>query len=779
MPLLIQIVAAWVAGLLTSALVPPGVRLPLAASVGALILAAIASVILRRRGALVPVALTAVFIAGHFVAGADAQRTIACRTTLARESTLLVAIDERVAPGRRTNGEARAAADHECRVPVSIRVTDGAAPPGSVVRASGTFRATDRGLRAEVAVIPTGASERLRRWRGNTGETIDSLFGRDASLVRALLIADQDGIPPEMRDRFADAGLVHMLSISGLHVAIIASALLTLASAAHVPKGAGTLAALAVVTLYVTMLGAPAPAVRSAVMLATVSLSERMQRPVHAWTALALGAVIPTMHPAVVFDLGYQLSVSGMAALVAARGIMRRLRQAPWQDAAIVRTTSKTRAHSRLGRSVHALLGRVRALRGWRWQLTRECATGVIATLVTAPLIAWTFGRVSLIAPLSNLVAGPIVTFVQPALFLALVLQPFPTLARFVASATSAPLALLDRVASASAAVPFASLHIAPTLAGAVCAGVASAAFVRATASRSMLPGFIVAGFALVLGVWTPLLPAGRGVMEMHVLDVGQGDAIAIRTPRGQWVLVDAGRRWDGGDAGRRTVVPYIRRRGGSVAAFVMSHAHDDHVGGAASVVEAVRPARSWEPAFVTTGAGYRQALDAAASEGVVWQRVRPGLTLALDGVRFEVLAPDSSWTARQTDANETSVVLRVAYGAVSFLLTGDAEAAEEEWMLQNTDPALLRVDILKLGHHGSKTSSTPAFVDAVRPRLGVISVGEDNRYGHPSPETLVTFAERAIPLLRTDRDGVIVVSTDGRAVQVASSGHRWTLPHR
>lgn len=772
-------VAAWIAGLLTSGLLPVGRAVPLVPFAVALTLA-LAVLIVNGRGVwLVPVALTLIFVAGHAVARADAQRTLACRSALARQPTLLVAVDERVARGRRSNGEARADTDvaRDCRVPVSFRVTDGAAAPGSVVRATGIFRATDRGLRAEVTVLPTGASERLRGWRGNTGETIDSLFGRDASLVRALLIADQDGIPPETRDRFADAGLVHMLSISGLHVAIIASALLTLASAAHLPKGAATLAALAVVTLYVTMLGAPAPAVRSAVMLATVSLSERMQRPVHAWTALALGAAIPTMHPAVVFDLGYQLSVSGMAALVAARGIMRRIRQAPWQAGATRPSRTRADGPSPVHRYARTLLVRIRRLRGWRWQLARECATGVIATLVTAPLIAWTFGRVSLIAPLSNLVAGPIVTFVQPALFLALVLQPWPSVARFVASATSAPLALLDRVASASAAVPFASLHIAPTFAGAVCAGVASAAFVRATASRRMLPGFIVAGFALAFGIWTPLLSAGPGAMEMHVLDVGQGDAIAIRTPRGKWVLVDAGRRWDGGDAGRRTVVPYVRRRGGEVAAFVMSHAHDDHVGGAASIVAAMQPARWWEPAFVTTSTGYRQALDAMASHGVVWQRVRPGLTLALDGVRLEVLAPDSSWTARQTDANETSVVLRVVFGDVAFLLTGDAEAAEEAWMLRNTDPALLRADILKLGHHGSKTSSTPGFVDAVRPRLGVISVGEDNRYGHPSPETLATFAVRAIPLMRTDRDGVIVIRTDGRSVQVASAGHRWTLP--
>jgi competence protein ComEC len=143
------------------------------------------------------------------------------------------------------------------------------------------------------------------------------------------------------------------------------------------------------------------------------------------------------------------------------------------------------------------------------------------------------------------------------------------------------------------------------------------------------------------------------------------------------------------------------------------------------------------------------------------------------------VIAPDSSWTARQDDANETSVVLRVAYGAVSFLLTGDAESNEERWMLEHADTGALHADVLKVGHHGSRTSSSPAFLDAVQPRLGLVSVGEDNRYGHPSPQTLAEFARRGIPLLRTDREGAIVVRTDGHVVQVQTRGDRWTVGSR
>ena len=141
------------------------------------------------------------------------------------------------------------------------------------------------------------------------------------------------------------------------------------------------------------------------------------------------------------------------------------------------------------------------------------------------------------------------------------------------------------------------------------------------------------------------------------------------------------------------------------------------------------------------------------------------------------MLAPDSAWTAAQTDANETSVVLRISYRDVAFLLTGDAEAEEENWMLEHIDPALLRADVLKLGHHGSRTSSRPPFVDAVAPRLGVVSVGAGNTYRHPSTETLETFTARGIPLLRTDLEGTIVIVTDGQGIEVRAGGQRWNLP--
>lgn len=814
MPLLVHATFWWITGLLAgahaagSAGVP---RLPaldgrawLTALLGAVLAFGGVSVLLgaggswRRRGS-APLLAVPLAFAGWVAASAARVELQRCRSAVQvaarRDSSALVRVEQvlRAAPGPRRSTTLRGLAwwqspqGHSCAVPVLARLARGTSDTiaaGATHRISGRVLATASGLRLDNArlepivapgAIPSSgwwsafvatAEGALLRWRAHLGRVIDSHFRARAPLVRALLIADQHGIAPEIRERYADAGLVHMLSVSGMHVAIIASALLTLGGLLRLPRRPFELVALAIVVGYVALLGCPPPAVRSAVMLAVVTLAKRWQRPVHDWTALALGAVVPTMNPLVVVDLGWQLSVAGMAALVAARSLLRRWRQ------------SRPAAHrGPVGRWWYRL-GARRGVTGW---FVSEITTGLLATVLTAPIIAWTFGRLSLVAPASNILAGPLVALLQPALFAALLwalLLP-PSAATLLPDATQPLMALFDRVATLCASVPGGVLPVSLTLGTALALGIAAACFLRATAARRLTPWMLPATLAAVVALWVPVMQRGSGMFELHVLDVGQGDALAVRTPRGRWILVDAGRRWDGGDAGRRTVVPHVRRRGGDVALFVLSHPHDDHAGGAASLVQALGPALWWEPAFVSTSPGYREALRAVQTTRTRWERVHPGRQFVLDEVAVTVLAPDSAWTMQQRDANETSVVLRIDYGAHRFLLTGDAERHEEAWMLARYGAAELEADVLKLGHHGSRTSSTPALLDAVAPRLAIASVGAGNRYGHPAPETLAALLARGTTVLRTDLEGTIVLRSDGRHLTAEAGGDRWEIPSR
>jgi competence protein ComEC len=557
------------------------------------------------------------------------------------------------------------------------------------------------------------------------------------------VIADTRSLDPELRDRFAASGIVHMLAISGLHVGIIAAAVRLVLVALRLPRSSALAATVIVTAGYIALIGAPPAALRAGVMLGVVTISRLAQRPTSRWSALAIGAAVPLGHSSTVLDIGWQLSVVGMTGIFASGTLSRRI----------------IRPH----------------LRGWRATVADMLLTSTVATAVSAPLVAWYFGRLSLVSPLTNVVASPIIAVLQPTLFIAVLCSPILPVASFVADAARPMLAALDGVAAVGASITHSSVSVAPTFVGAVLAGVATAALVIACVSQYPTRPLIVAGAAFVAAVWLPLVPSRAGGMELHAIDVGQGDAIALRTPLGRWILVDAGRAWLGGDAGRATVIPYLRRRGGDVVLFVLSHPHADHVGGASSVLRALRPGAYWDGAYLGTTDPYRESLVTARETAVRWQRVRPGDTLAVDGVHLTVLAPDSAWMSSLTDPNAASVVLLARYGAVRFLLMGDAERAEEQWLLEH-QREFLRADVLKVGHHGSATSSTEPFLHAVAPRLAVISVGAANLYGHPRPAVLRALARRGTVVLRTDRSGSVVVRTDGATIEVEEDGDSWEL---
>jgi competence protein ComEC len=199
-------------------------------------------------------------------------------------------------------------------------------------------------------------------------------------------------------------------------------------------------------------------------------------------------------------------------------------------------------------------------------------------------------------------------------------------------------------------------------------------------------------------------------------------------------------------------------------------------VGGAATVISALHPEHYFDAAFAGDADAYRESLLRAREAGTDWQRVHPGDSLVVDGVVLRFLGPDSAWTAALTDPNLASTIVLARFGQVRILFVGDAERPEEDWLLARYGDSL-RADVLKVGHHGSSTSSSGPFLDAVRPRIALVSVGAGNSYGHPSPAVMATLAERGAQVLRTDRLGTIVVRTDGQRLRVDANGESWELP--
>ena len=688
-------------------------------------------------------ALATVAAAGMLVGSADARHAARCaeRLVAAREWRAEFEAPAQAGGVGRAQLSAGGCASH-----ATLLVSAGRADAGSTATVQGIASVDPRGLFVRSARIRDARRRpSLASLRARAGERIDRIFGTDAPVVRALVIGDMTMIPADQRDRFARAGLVHMLSVSGLHVAIIALALELLAGAMRLPKRPARLLTIALLAAYVAGIGAPPPAVRAAVMLGLLIASRTMQRPTSPWAVLAVGGVAPLVAPRTVLDLGWQLSVAGTIALVAGGALARRTIPRAWRGA-------------------------------WR-STARAALVSVVATAVTAPLVAWTFGRVALLGPVTNLLADPVMGLLQPVLFLAICL-PVRPVERLLADAAHLLLAAFDGIAVHAAAMPGAAPLVYPTVLAALAGAAAAIAVVVACLAEHPMRPCIVALGCLALMTAEPLLQRPRGFTELHMLDVGQGDALALRTRRGRWVVVDAGRSWASGDAGRSVVVPYIAHRGGRVALFALSHPHADHVGGAASLFDALHPALFLDPGYVGTTPPYLAALAEARADGIPWRRVRPGDSLVVDEAVVTALAPDSAWAAGLNDANLASTVLVVRIGHIRMLLTGDAEAPEEDWLLSHAADAL-KADVLKVAHHGSSTSTTEAFLSAVHPRLALVSVGANNSYGHPDAEVLARLGSAGIPTLRTDLAGTIIVRTDGTRLEVEARGERWSLDPR
>lgn len=682
--------------------------------------------------------------AGGAVIGALTRRDDeACRDAVRRAGTATLLLRTALAPGQVARAVVRRPG---CGVRARVRVRTGTFAAGSEVTVVGAFAWRGQALDvADARVALTRGPGMLARWRTWTGARIDALYGTDAPLARALLLADADDIDRGVRDRFADAGIVHMLSVSGLHVGIIAGAVRTIAMAARAGALAADLFSLGVTVAFVCFIGVPPPAVRSAAMLALGVIARLRQRPTAPWGIWAASCALPLWEGRVVLDLGWQLSVAGMGGLLASGPLVHRA---------------------------------TRTLRGWRRTVVGSMVATTVASAATAPLVAWVFGRVSLAAVFTNVVAAPLFGVAQPLLFASLVMLPLRAVARLLADAARSALWLIDLVARGGAALPLAAVRAEPDAMTALVLGVAVVAGAVALVGRWWRrPTFVSLG-ALAAATWWPSLRPGPGRLELHAIDVGQGDALALRSPRGRWLLVDAGGGWRGGDAASAIVWPYLRRFGGDVVYLSMSHPHLDHIGGAATLLARAGADTIWDGAYVSGSPVYRDVLRTARALGRPWRRVAAGDSISLDGAIVTVLAPDSAWLAGLGDggdANEASVVLQVRFGERRFLLTGDAEGREEEWMVARYGDRLAS-DVLKVGHHGSATSSTPEFLDAVRPRVALISVGTGNSYGHPSQGVLQALDEREVHLLRTDDDGTIVVSTGGRDLEIQASGRRWRV---
>ena len=567
------------------------------------------------------------------------------------------------------------------------------------------------------------------------------LYGARAPLVDALLFDRRGALDPELRNRYAAAGLVHLLSISGFHVGLIVAWILLGGRAARLSHRHATLLAAGSAIAYVAWLGWPAPATRAAALAVIVcqgKLRQRQSAPGSLLATTALGVLL--VDPWAIFDIGAWLSVGS---LWGATHFSR------WSDAALGPRAA------------------------WRM-----LAGSVGATLGTAPITASALGTVAMAGIALNFVGIPLAAVAVPGAIASVLAAPLSNaFAGTLAAGTGLALEGLGRLASLGAAVPWGHVTMPAEPRSAVPWALALGAALWAMGTRNTrgvaltraLLALSIVMAAGMLGDLHALSARGRGPgLRLDFLDVGQGDASLIRTPGGHAILVDAGPNLEGVDAGRRVVAPFLAEAGVTrLDAVVLSHAHLDHFGGIAAVLDRVPSPLLFEPGEAVADAAYLHTLDAAAADGVGWAPLRVGDTLRVDGVTLIVLHPDTSWAEWGLDLNEDSVVLLLEWGRFAALLSGDAGFRAERRLAGHVG----RVDLLKVGHHGSRWATSADWLQELAPEVGVISVGRVNRYGHPSAEALDRLRAEGTSIWRTDQDGEVAVEVDSTTMTIRGRG--------
>jgi competence protein ComEC len=580
-----------------------------------------------------------------------------------------------------------------------------------------------------------------------------------AALFLTLSAGQRAALDEELEEAFSRSGLAHVLSVSGLHVAALA--LMTLALLRRLFVRAATRlrylraldarrlaapASIPFVWAYVVFTGNQTPAVRSAVMASVVLLGLALWRRADGLNALAAAAVVlVAWTPSSVADLSLQLSFLAVLSLLLLTPALREAIPIPPPD------PRETRRLKRLLASTRETV------------LETFCASAAV-TVSSIPLVAGTFGRASLAGLVSNIVCMPLcgllTGFAAGGAALYVVAPVLATPLLWGGAWASQVLLWLTRF---FADLPVSTVELPGFSAWATLLYGAGLACWALGERRGRLGGLLTpVGLGLVL-VLPHLL--SEPALRITFLSVGQGDSVVLSS-RGHHALVDGGGVPGGVDPGRRVVLPFLHAsRIKELDLAILSHPHPDHALGMVSTLRQVRTARLWLAAESTDGALSRQLI--AAAEGARVEEVQIGHpSFQLGEATLEVLGPPEDRELME-HVNDKSVVVLVRHGDVTVLLTGDVEKEGEAALLESG--RLGQVTVVKAPHHGSRTSSTPALLEQLRPRYVVFCVGRRNRYGFPHPEVEARYRARGTECLRTDVQGAITLESDGHDVRLSA----------
>jgi competence protein ComEC len=633
-----------------------------------------------------------------------------------------------------------------------------------------------------------------RRWQ------FAALNPQDASLLAAALLGDRTRLDPSERTEFQRVGAFHLLVVSGLGIAILCGYLWWLLRKLRCTRAWATVLTLAVLTLYAELTGMGVPVKRALLMLAVYMFSRLLYRRVSPLNTLSVAAlVLLVAAPSALLTASLQMTLLAVAAIAGFASPMLERTLNPWVcatqqlttplDAALPPRLAQFRITLRMwSRALRPLFG----LRLAAW-LPAAIARGVlylgelacisfVLQLAMAVAMAVEFHRIVAFGLGANLLTVPLLALLLPVALLTVALACVSlTAAAVPAMLTACLLHLASGAVHVLAVLPAADWRTPPTrpLAIALALVCLLLAIVCAHQRRRV---FAFSALALLiatgaLALWPVPLRVHANDLEITALDVGQGDSILVVAPQGKSVLVDAGgpagpfASTGAGDFyGEDIVSPYLWSRGiRRLDAVALTHAHEDHMGGMPAVLRNFHPKELWVASNPPVAA-YVQLLDLAKSLGIHIRTLHEGDAFDFGGATVQVLSPQRGYQPGAIASNEDSLVMHVAFQQTSVLLEGDAQRASEQAMLASPrDAPLLRSDLLKVGHHGSLSSTTPDFLNAVHPQWAVISAGRHNLFGHPRYPILLRLGAEGARVYRTDLDGASSFLLTGKTVITAA----------
>ncbi|HTC92955.1 MAG TPA: ComEC/Rec2 family competence protein [Terriglobales bacterium] len=701
------------------------------------------------------------------------------------------------------------------RFPVKLRQPRNFKDPGAF---------DERGYLAQQGIAALGSvrADEVERLPGNSGSLwkqrlsaarrsllgkIHALWkGEDGALLAALLIGDRTGLDREIMVDYQRTGAYHILVVAGLKVGILALAVMWFLRRLRVGDWLATLGTILATIFYCLLTDGGAPVIRATVMLVLYLAARLLYRERNPLNAIGAAALLMLVWDArSLFDPGFQLSFLSVLAIAGIALPLLEKTVDPYRialrhfdsteyDRELPPRTAQFRLDVRMvTQRLARLMGNRPAnwtmLGGWRAAIfaTDVMVISAILQLSLALPMAIYFHRAMTLGLPTNMIIVPLHGILLPIAGIALALACiWPPLAHLPAAVTLLLVHWTNYVVERLAHFQFHNIAIGdvrvadPT--GWMTAFLVATLLLAFAATRwgdmsvqalTRAPKILAACSMLLLlaGAFAVLIPPRPhlypGVLEITAIDVGQGDSILVVTPQGRTLLIDAGGALGSEsrfDTGEDVVSPYLWSRGFThLDAVALTHAHADHIGGLHSVILNFRPHELWlgpEPAIPQV-----EALGAQARAGnmTIINRTE-GEEFSFGGAGFRVLAPPRDWALHQRAENNDSLVMKATYGQTAVLLEGDAEKKIEH-ILANED---VSAGLLKVGHHGSSTSTQPDLLDAVHPRFAVISVGYRSPFGHPRPDVLERLEQAHVQTFRTDTMGAVTFYLDGKQITPA-----------